>query len=70
MLKFSCEKAESKYNCLINKQTDYLLGIVIILLVVFIAFMRYVSYKLDNIYTTIKPKEKPKPKKTKGKWYV
>ncbi len=55
MLKFSCEKAESKYNCLINKQTDYLLGIVIILLVVFIAFMRYVSYKLDNIYTILDP---------------
>ena len=55
MLKFSCEKAESKYNCLINKQTDYLFGIVIILLVVFIAFMRYVSYKLDNIYTILDP---------------
>ncbi len=54
-MKFSCEKAESKYNCLINKQTDYLLGIVIILLVIFIWFMKYISNRLESMYSVIDP---------------
>lgn len=38
-----------------NKQTDYLLWFIIILLVIFIGYMQYVAHRLDGIYSVIDP---------------